>query len=44
MATETSIPCSKEARDLVKARKEYPGQPYDELLKNLFSDEEETRS
>ena len=44
MPSETSIPCSKEVRDLVKSRKEYPGQSYNEFLKNVFSDEEETRS
>ena len=44
MPAETSIPCSKEARDLVKARKEYDGQPYDELLKKVFREEESTQS
>ena len=44
MPLETSIPCTKEARDLVKAQKEYDGQSYDELLKKVFGEREESKS
>lgn len=47
MATETSIPCSKEVRDLVKSHKEHEYQPYDDLLREVFEEREksaETRS
>jgi hypothetical protein len=36
MPAETSIPCSKEARDLVRDAK--GDLPYDEFLKQVFSD------
>jgi hypothetical protein len=38
MPTETSIPCSKEVRDLVKSHKEHEYQPYDELLREVFEE------
>ena len=47
MPTETSIPVSKEVRDLVKSHKEYEHQPYDDLLREVFEERdkpEETRS
>ena len=47
MATNTSIPVSKEVRDLVREHKEYPRQPYNDLLRKVFEEREkpeETRS
>lgn len=38
MPAETSIPCSKEVRDLVKSHKEYEYQPYDDLLREVFEE------
>lgn len=40
MPAETSIPCSKEARDLVREAK--GEEPYDEFLKRVFSGAEES--
>lgn len=40
MPTETSIPCSKEVRDLVKSHKKYEYQPYDDLLREVFEERE----
>ena len=47
MATETSIPVSKEVRDLVRSHKRHEYQPYDDLLREVFEEREkpeETRS
>ena len=38
MPTETSIPCSKKVRDLVKSHKEHEYQPYDDLLREVFEE------
>lgn len=38
MPAETTISVSKDTLDLVKSSKEYPGQSYDELLRNVFGD------
>jgi hypothetical protein len=45
MPAETSIPCSKRARDLVKAAKEERGDAvsYDEFLRREFGDGSATK-
>jgi hypothetical protein len=43
MPAETSIPCSKEARDLVKDYCQEQGLIYDEALKDAFSERAEAR-
>jgi len=47
MPAETSIPCSKEARDLVAEymdRTDRSYDSYDEVLRDVFSEQARTRS
>lgn len=41
MGAETSIPCSKDTLEVVKAAKKYDGQPYDELLQRTFGTDDD---